>query len=70
MYKPMNFLKPSFLIMLAALSFVACNTQSKESPKSGEVISEDVQIYYFHNTKRFATCNAIEDETKVALEMY
>lgn len=66
----MNFLKPSFLILLAALSFVACNTQSKESPKGGEVISEDVQIYYFHNTNRCATCNAVEDETKVALEMY
>ena len=66
----MRILKPSFLIMIAALSLVACNTQTKESPTSGAVISEDVQIYYFHNTKRCATCNAVEDETKVALEMF
>lgn len=56
--------------MFAALSLVACNTQSKESSTSKKVLSEDVQIYYFHNTKRCATCNAVEDETKVALEMY
>ena len=32
--------------------------------------SNDVQVYYFHNTKRCATCNAVENETKVALEMF
>ena len=66
----MEILKPSFLIMFAALTIAACNSQSKETPKSGEVLSEDVQVYYFHNTKRCATCNAVEDETKVALEMF
>lgn len=66
----MSILKSSILIMFAALSLVACNTQSKESSTSKKVLSEDVQIYYFHNTKRCATCNAVEDETKVALEMY
>jgi len=66
----MRYLKPSFLIMFVALILAACNTQSKESPKSGEVFSEDIQVYYFHNTKRCATCNAVEDETKVALDMF
>lgn len=66
----MSILKSSILIVFAALSLVACNTQSKESSTSEKVLSEDVQIYYFHNTKRCATCNAVEDETKVALEMY
>jgi len=66
----MKILKPSFLIMFAALTIAACNSQSKETPKSVEVLSEDVQVYYFHNTKRCATCNAVEDETKVALDMF
>lgn len=66
----MSILKSSILIMFAALSLVACNTQSKESSTSKKVLSEDVQIYYFHNTKRCATCNAVEDETKAALEMF
>ena len=66
----MKLLKSSILITLAAIALVACNTQSKETPKSEVVLSEDVQIYYFHNTKRCATCNAVEDETRVALEMF
>jgi hypothetical protein len=66
----MKLLKSSILITLVAITLVACNAQSKESPKSAVVLSEDVQIYYFHNTKRCATCNAVEDETKVALEMF
>ncbi len=45
-------------------------SQTTESQKSETVISEDVQVYYFHNTKRCANCNAVEDETKVALEMF
>ncbi len=66
----MKFLKPSLLIMFVALSLFACNAQTKESQKTGIALSEDVQIYYFHNTKRCATCNAVEDETRVALDMY
>ena len=66
----MKFLKSSILITLAIIALVACNAQSKETPKSEVVLSEDVQIYYFHNTKRCATCNAVENETRVALEMF
>ena len=66
----MKTLKFSLLISFIALSLFACNAQTKESQKTGEVLSEDVQVYYFHNTKRCATCNAVEDETKVVLEMF
>lgn len=66
----MNILKSSLLIVFTALSVHACNTQSKESSKSENVLSEDVQIYYFHNTVRCATCNAVEDETRLTLEMF
>ena len=66
----MKILKPSFLIMFVTVSLFACNAQSSENQKSENVISEDVQVYYFHNTKRCATCNAVENETRVALEMF
>jgi hypothetical protein len=71
----MNFLKPALLVLMAFLSLGACtNTnadkQSKEDPSSDMIISNDLQIYYFHNTKRCATCNAVEDETKMALELF
>ncbi|MCK5066373.1 MAG: hypothetical protein KAR16_02990 [Bacteroidales bacterium] len=66
----MKTLKSSLVIMVVTLSLFACNTQTKENQEASVEISEDVQVYYFHNTKRCATCNAVEDETRVALEMF
>ena len=56
--------------MFVALALSSCNTQTPENQKTVAVISEDVQVYYFHNTKRCATCNAVENETRAALEMF
>ena len=66
----MKLLKSSFLIMFVAMSLFSCNAQTSENQKTKNAISEDVQVYYFHNTKRCATCNAVENETKMALEMF
>ena len=66
----MKMLKSSLLIMFVAMSLFSCNAQTSENQKTKNAISEDVQVYYFHNTKRCATCNAVENETKVALEMF
>ena len=76
----MKILKPSLLLISAALALFACNTQKPEAQLadnqktedqlSETVASDDIQVYYFHNTKRCATCNAVEDETKMALEMF
>jgi len=71
----MKILKPAMLIMFVAIALFSCNAQKPadqktKDQKSETVISEDLQVFYFHNTKRCATCNAVEDETKVALEMF
>ena len=76
----MKMLKPSMFMMFVAVVLFSCNTQKPadqksvtqqtENPGAEAVISEDLQVFYFHNTKRCATCNAVEDETKVALEMF
>lgn len=71
----MKSLKPSFLVLIASLSLGACtntnaDNQSTEGQSSEMIVSNDVQIYYFHNTKRCATCMAVEDETKMALELF
>jgi len=71
----MKTLTPTTLIMLAMLSFFACKAptsenQSSENQTSETVISDDIQVYYFHNTKRCATCNAVEDETLMALNLF
>ena len=56
--------------MFAVLSLFACNAQTSDNSNAGDVTSEDVQVYYFHNTKRCVTCNAVENETKMALDMF
>ena len=61
--------------MFVAFALFACNVQTKEKQTSEnhasvKVVSDDIQIYYFHNTKRCATCNAVEDETLMALELF
>ena len=71
----MKILLPSLPIIFVALSLFACNAQTtdnqtSENQASASVISDDIQVYYFHNTKRCATCNAVEDETKMALELF
>ena len=66
----MKALKPSLLFLCIAMILFSCKTQTNENQTTESVASNDVQVYYFHNTKRCATCNAVENETKVALEMF
>ena len=66
----MKALKPSLLFLCIAMMLFSCKPQAKENQTIESVASNDVQIYYFHNTVRCATCNAVENETKVALEMF
>ena len=61
--------------MLAALSLFGCKAPASENQtkvnQTAEIVqSDDIQIYYFHNTKRCVTCNAVEDETLMALELF
>jgi hypothetical protein len=61
----------SILIFLfVGLFFNSCNSQTEKNTNSSTEVSEDLQVFYFHNTKRCATCNAVEAETKIALELY
>jgi hypothetical protein len=62
--------KPGLLFLTIAFVLSACNTQTSENQKTPAVVSDDLQVFYFHNTKRCATCNAVEDETRIALELF
>ncbi len=71
----MKNLQSSLLFVFAVLALLACNTQESgnqkvENQQTETLASDDIQVYYFHNTKRCATCNAVEDETKMALELF
>lgn len=66
------------IYLLAALfpvMFISCNSESTETETQTEeaataAITNNVEAYYFHFTRRCATCNAVEDVTKEALNEY
>ena len=61
------------ILMIFSLNTVANNDQSSKNQVSQESTIKDVEIevYYFHNTRRCATCQAVEDVTMSALkELY
>ena len=57
-------------LLLATVSVSACNAQTSQDQKSSVADTDELQVYYFHFTKRCATCNAVENEAKFALEMF
>ena len=64
-------MKHLHLIIFAFLALtlnMSCTGQSGEK-KNTATISDTgpVEVFYFHNTRRCATCNAVEDVTKAAL---
>ncbi len=57
--------------MLFAGSLFTVQAQNEQTIKENQDISTDkVEVYYFHNTRRCATCNAVEEVTKTALDEY
>jgi hypothetical protein len=66
----MKHLKFSVSFIFASLLLYSCNAQTSDNTNFANELSEEVQVYYFHNTKRCATCNAVENETKIALELF
>ncbi|MFH0758018.1 MAG: nitrophenyl compound nitroreductase subunit ArsF family protein [Bacteroidota bacterium] len=65
----MKAIKLMFLL-LVAVSISACNAQTSQDQKSSVADTGELQVFYFHFTKRCATCNAVENEAKAALEMF
>ncbi|MFA7142355.1 MAG: nitrophenyl compound nitroreductase subunit ArsF family protein [Candidatus Paceibacterota bacterium] len=58
-----------FSFMIAFLSgSISCEAQKKQQEKAGNTLSDKVEVYYFHYTRRCVTCNAVETETRKALE--
>lgn len=56
-------------IMLFTASWFACSAQEAKADDNKTVAATDkVEVYYFHNTRRCATCQAVEAVTKSTLE--
>jgi hypothetical protein len=61
------------IISVIVLSGAACNSIYGKETKTTPEVSENIKIevFYFHYTRRCATCIAVEDETKKILkELY
>ena len=56
------------LIVLLGLG-ISCSAQTEEkASKSDLAVAESVEVFYFHNTRRCATCMAVEAESKDIVE--
>ena len=58
------------LLNLAIILFtLSCNAQSDKGVVNEHTAEADiVEVYYFHFTQRCVTCQAVENETKKAIE--
>ena len=57
------------LLMLATfISIIACGKSTSQQKDESKVSAGTVEVYYFHYTRRCATCQAVENVTREALE--
>lgn len=62
-----NLILWSFALILI-LGGISCNAQGTKKQETKAVTTGKVEVYYFHFTRRCMTCNAVEAETKKAVE--
>jgi len=55
----------ALIVMMGSMS---CNAQGAKKQGVKAVASAKVEVYYFHFTRRCMTCNAVEAESKKAIE--
>lgn len=60
----MKTLRLLMLLTIIVPVFFSCSTKGAENKENSEIkVSNDIQVYYFHFTRRCATCNAVEEKT-------
>ncbi len=68
----MRTIKGLLFVVMALSINISCSAQINKKEKSATVTKTDkVEVYYFHYTRRCATCNAVESVSKEAVaELY
>lgn len=68
----MKSVKILFFALMAISLHISCSSQTNKNEKSTIVTKADhVEVFYFHFSRRCATCNAVESVSKEALaELY
>ena len=56
-----------FLALIALNMNISCSAQTNKREKTKVASAEKVEVYYFHFTRRCATCNAVENVSKEAV---
>lgn len=64
----MKFVKILVVAFIAVSMNVSCAAQTNNDDQSTTVSSNQVEVYYFHFSRRCATCNAVESVSKEAVE--
>lgn len=57
------------MVMLLVMGSFSCTAQNGQKKESAVAVDSKIEIYYFHFTRRCMTCNAVESETKNALQL-
>jgi hypothetical protein len=55
-------------ILTLMISSVSCNNHQNKKEVAQSLKSSDVNVYYFHFTRRCATCLAVEENARKAVE--
>ena len=55
-------------LLVLVLSIISCNGQGNKQVAAQTVNSQKVVVYYFHFTRRCATCMAVEENARKAVE--
>jgi len=55
-------------VLIVFLSSVSCNGQTNNQKVSQAIDASKVSVYYFHFTRRCATCMAVEENARKAVE--
>jgi hypothetical protein len=56
------------VVLIVFLSSVSCNGQTSNQKAAPTISSSKVSVYYFHFTRRCATCLAVEENARKAVE--
>ena len=56
-------------ILVMVFGGISCNNQGNRKEVAQTVTTSNVNIYYFHFTRRCATCMAVEENARKAIEV-
>ena len=55
-------------VLFTMLGTYSCSAQDNKNQNSQSTVSANVEVYYFHFTRRCNTCESVEENSKLAVE--